>query len=274
MTENITDKLIQKISATCTDEDILRQLHTVLDELKTIYSYIVYERYEQDKLAYWQLEYTISQKDRYNTLQADDVVNDIFKVIKESGEQKIANVIGYKQPPIEMQLQLFEPFISKCALKQVQRWSQLELDDAKQMCRLTMLNLYHKGYYLHPSLIERCYNNDILCYLRSERNKPEIVSIDTVVHQGEDNSLTLADMLPDISIEEEEEAKQDEDFIKDVFGQVKDICIELIGERQFEQLMRDYGNKHTTSWSQRKMYRLKEKFKEMGLSWSSFYQTK
>ena len=55
MTENITDKLIQKISATCTDEDILRQLHTVLDELKTIYSYLVYERYEQDKLAYWQV---------------------------------------------------------------------------------------------------------------------------------------------------------------------------------------------------------------------------
>ena len=274
MTENITDKLVQKISATCTDEDILRQLHTVLDELKTIYSYLVYERYKEDKLAYWQIEYTISQKDRYNTLQADDVVNDIFKVIKESGEQKIANVIGYKQPPIEMQLQLFEPFISKCALKQVQRWSQLELDDAKQICRLTMLNLYHKGYYLHPSLIERCYNNDILCYLRSERNKPEIVSIDTVVHQGEDNSLTLADMLPDVSIEEEEEAKQDEDFIKYVFGQVKDICIELMGERQFEQLMRDYGNKHTTSWSQRKMFRLKEKFKEMGLSWSSFYQTK
>ena len=44
MTENITDKLIQKISATCTDEDILRKLHTVLDELKTIYSYLVYER--------------------------------------------------------------------------------------------------------------------------------------------------------------------------------------------------------------------------------------
>ena len=64
MTENITDKLIQKISATCTDEDILRQLHTVLDELKTIYSYLVSERYERDKLAYWQIEYTISQKDR------------------------------------------------------------------------------------------------------------------------------------------------------------------------------------------------------------------
>ena len=274
MTENITDKLVQKVTVTCTDEEILRQLHTVLDELKTIYSYLVYERYEGEKLSYWQIEYTVSQKDRYNTLRSDDVVREIFAVIKESGEKKIANVIGYKQPPIEMQLKLFEPFISKCALKQVQRWPQLELDDAKQMCRLTMLNLYHKGYYLHPSLIERCYNNDILCYLRSERNKPEIISIDTVVHQGEDNSLTLADVLPDHTIEEAEEAKQDDDFIKYVFEQIKDISIELIGERQFEQLLRDYGNKHTTAWSQKRMYRLKEKFKEMGLSWSSFYQTR
>lgn len=275
MAENITNKLVQRISVNHTDEEIKSQLHTVLDELETIYSYLIYAKYKAEKLVCWQIEYTISQTDKYNTLHSCIVVDEIFAILKESNEKKVSNVIGYKQPSLDIQIQLFEPLINKLALKQIQRWPQIEYEDACQICRMTMLNLYRKGYYLHPTLVERCYNNDILSSIRKDKNKPEIISIDKVVHHDGDNTpLTIGDMLPDTQAEEDAEQKDAEEFIQLVFGQVKEIIVELIGERQFEQLMRDYGNKHTTSWSRKKMQQLKDKFKQMGINWESFNRYK
>ena len=275
MAENITNKLVQRISVNHTDEEIKSQLHTVLDELETIYSYLIYAKYKSEKLVCWQIEYTISQTDKYNTLHSCIVVEEIFAILKESNEKKVSNVIGYKQPSLDIQIQLFEPLINKLALKQTQRWPQIEYEDACQICRMTMLNLYRKGYYLHPTLVERCYNNDILSSIGKDKNKPEIISIDKVVHHDGDNTpLTIGDMLPDTQAEEDAEQKDAEEFIQLVFGQVKEIIVELIGERQFEQLMRDYGNKHTTSWSRKKMQQLKDKFKQMGINWESFNRYK
>lgn len=275
MAENITNKLVQRISVNHTDEEIKSQLHTVLDELETIYSYLIYAKYKAEKLVCWQIEYTISQIDKYNTLHSCIVVEEIFAILKESNEKKVSNVIGYKQPSLDIQIRLFEPLINKLALKQIQRWPQIEYEDACQICRMTMLNLYRKGYYLHPTLVERCYNNDILSSIRRDKNKPEIISIDKVVHHDGDNTpLTIGDMLPDTQAEEDADRQDNEEFIQLVFGQVKEIIVELIGERQFEQLMRDYGNKHTTSWSRKKMQQLKDKFKQMGINWESFNRYK
>lgn len=275
MAENITNKLVQRISVNHTDEEIKSQLHTVLDELETIYSYLIYAKYKAEKLVCWQIEYTISQTDKYNTLHSCIVVDEIFAILKESNEKKVSNVIGYKQPSLDIQIQLFEPLINKLALKQIQRWPQIEYEDACQICRMTMLNLYRKGHYLHPTLVERCYNNDILSSIRKDKNKPQIISIDKVVHHDGDNTpLTIGDMLPDTQAEEDAEQKDAEEFVQLVFGQVKEIIVELIGERQFEQLMRDYGNKHTTSWSRKKMQQLKDKFKQMGINWESFNRYK
>lgn len=271
MADNITNKLVQRISVTHTDDEIKSQLRAVLDELETIYSYLIYAKYKAEKLVCWQIEYTVSQTDKYNTLHSSVVIDEIFAILKESNEKKVSNVIGYKQPSLDIQIRLFEPLINKLALKQCHRWPQLEFDDACQICKMTMLNLYRKGYYLHPTLVERCYNNDILVSIRKDKNKPEIVSIDKVIHHDGDNSpLTIGDMLPDTAAEEEAEQKDEEDFVKLVFSQVKEIIVELIGERQFDQLMRDYGNKHTTSWSRKKMQQLKDKFKQMGINWESF----
>ena len=53
MAENITNKLVQRISVNHTDEEIKSQLHTVLDELETIYSYLIYAKYKAEKLVCW-----------------------------------------------------------------------------------------------------------------------------------------------------------------------------------------------------------------------------
>ena len=265
------NKLVQKISIKSTDDEIRLQLSSVLNELEDIYSYLIYAKYKDEKLIGWRIEYNISQTDEYNTLKSEIVIEEIFNLLKESSEKKVSGVIGYKQPPLDVQLILFEPLINKLASRQVSMWNQIEFEDACQICKMTMLNLYLKGYYLHKTLIERCYNNDILSMLRREKNKPEIVSIDKIIRKdGNNNPLTVGDMVPDYKLIEENEQKEYDEFIQIVFSQVKEIIIELIGERQFEQLMRDYGNRHTTSWSRKKMQQLKSKFSQMGINWSSF----
>lgn len=275
MADNITNKLVQRISVEHTDEEIKSQLHAVLDELETIYSYLVYAKYKQEKLVCWQIEYTVSQTDKYNTLHSNIVIDEIFAILKSSTEKKVSNVIGYKQPSLDIQIELFEPFVNKLALKQIQRWPQLEYEDARQICNLTMLNLYRKGYYLHPTLVERAYNNEILSTIRKDKNKPETVSIDKVVHNDGDNTpLTIADMLPDTRAEEEWEEKEELEFVKLVFAQVKEIIIERIGERRFDRLMRDYVMQHTTSCSRKEMQKIKDIFKSMGITWESFNKLK
>ena len=83
MADNITNKLVQRISVTHTDDEIKSQLHAVLDELETIYSYLIYAKYKEEKLVGWQIEYTVSQNDKYNTLQSSVIIDEIFAILKE-----------------------------------------------------------------------------------------------------------------------------------------------------------------------------------------------
>lgn len=272
MAENTLHKISQKISVSLSEDDIRRHLEEVLLDLETIYSYLVYAKYKDDLLIGWLIEYNISQVDAYNTLIAEDVVREILVELRNSREKKVVNVVGYKQPSLELMLKLYDPLVKKLALEQSERWNEIEYDNAYQMCQFTMLNLYRKNYYIHKRLLERAYNNEILMYLSHDRNKPEIISMDQVVYDGGDDSekLTLADMLPDTNAILEAEAREEQEVFDSIFAEVKDIIVELTGERQFEQLLRDYGNKHTTPWSRKKMQQIKEHFKKLGITWKSF----
>lgn len=269
MKYNVIDKLNQLIPVTLNTDDIRARLHTVLDELGTIYSYIVYAKYKNGKLSHWQIEYQISQTDKYNTLKTDNVVDEILKIIALHNEDKVVEAIGFKQPDINVQLQLFDNLIDKLASSQCKQWPQLDYNEAKQLCRITMLRLYNKGYYLHSALLKRCYNNDVLYYFRKRKHDANNVSLEELMYP-DDEGMSVVDTIVDEQEELNKEEKEHDEFIKIVFEQVKDLIIELIGERQFNDLMRDYGNQHTTPWSRKKMMQLKDTFRTMGLNWAAF----
>ena len=273
MSKNILNKLIQRVPANLTNEQIKEHLHSVLKELETIYSYLVYAKYKDNLLHHWQVDYNISDQDEYNTLKASNVEKEVYDIILESKENKVANVIGYNQPPVDVIIKAFDPLIKKLALQQSRKWVKLEYDDCYQICLMTVLNLHRKNYYLHKTLLERSFNNEILMMLRKEKNAPDIVSLDTVIHDnGTDETISLGDTIPDQAAIERQEQEDEEEFIKLMFEQTKEMIIELIGPRQFDQLMRDYGNKHTTSWSRKKMQQMKEKFRQKGITWKSFIE--
>lgn len=267
---NIINKFVQKIPATLSDENIKTMLETVLNELEQVYSYLVYVNYDDDNnIRDWQIQYNISQTDEYNTLKSDIIIPDILNTIVSSKEKKVSHIVSYKQPPLELMIELYKPLIKRLAKEESQRWVQLEYDDCYQMCLMTMLKLYRKNYYLHKTLLERSFRNDILLSIKKDRDKPSLLPIEGIIYRDGDNeALTLSDMLPDKN--ESVEQENEDAFIKAVFDQTKDIVIDLLGERTFEQLMNDYVHRHTTSWSQKTMNRLKTKLKMMGITWKSF----
>ena len=56
----------------------------------------------------------------------------------------------------------------------------------------------------------------------------------------------------------------------EIFKEVRDVLVDMIGPRQFEQLFRDYSKGHTTTWSRRKMVSIKTKFEQEGLTRNAF----
>lgn len=271
MADNVLLKVTQELQASLSYNEMLSNMTEALIDLDKIYSYIVYGNYEDTKLTKYIIVYTISQTEKYNTLFVDNIISEIMEIIVLPKEQK--RVLGYNQPDIEVMIEAYDPLVNKLAKQQAEHWKCFEHEDLCQMCRLTMLKLYRKGYYIHKRLLYKSFNNDILMSLRHERNRPTIVSFEDTFYRAvsaDSEKLLVADIVPDTEIQEEEERKLQEENTLLIFNEVKDIIVELIGVRQFDELMRDYGNKHTTSWSRKCMQKIKNHFTKLGLSRKDF----
>ena len=271
MADNVLLKVTQELPVSMSYTDYLNELSNFLEELDNICSYIVYGNYENDILVKYVIVYTTSQTDRFNTLSVDDVISEIMEIIVLPKEQK--RVLGYNQPDIETMLEAYDPLINKLAKQQGERWKCFEHEDLCQMCRLTMIKLYRKGYYIHKRLLYKSFNNDILMSLRHERNRPTIVSFEDTFYRAasaDSENLLVADIIPDTSIQEAEEERERMAKIQRMYEEVKDIVVELIGIRQWNELLRDYGNKHTTAWSRKCMQKVKNHFAKIGLTKQDF----
>ena len=147
----------------------------------------------------------------------------------------------------------------------------LEMEDLIQMCNLVISDLYYKGYYIHKQLIRRAYINYVLMHIRKDKNRVQIISLDQPYNKSDnDNTLRIADMIPDINASNELSDKEDEEVQKRILLEVKDIVIDFIGPRQYDQLLREYSNKQTTNWSRKLMQTIKAHLFEMGISNKSF----
>ena len=266
MADNILSKLSFDISASFDDESIASLVRKSLDNFESIYSYLIRAKYEEERLLQWKVDYVISQNSSYNTLDTNEVRKEVYNKIINSRKLKKV-IVGYRQPDIELMLSLYEPLIHKLSCEQSRKWQELEFEDAVSICQLVMVKLYREGYYLHKNLLKRSFENQILMDLRHNKYKPEVLSLDGCIYDdGLNDALTLADMIADDSIEEQREEQEEREIFDITFKEVKKIIVNLLGERQFDRLLRDYGNKHTTSWSQVTMKRLKEKLKKKGIS--------
>lgn len=250
------------------DEDgiISTKVGTVMDELELIYSYAVIV--QRGAEVNYLIKYAISENPRYNTLSKDVVIAGILDTIKKDKESQGKYIIGHKQPPLELMIELYEPLIQKLSTEQKNKWRFLEYEDICQICRLTFVILYEKGYLIHPKLLSKAFNNAILQEVRGSSYTVDYLSLESKIDgQGEDmEKLTLEDTLRDTTEEEMQDEQECREISENIFSEVKEILIDMMGVRQFEQFYRDYTNGHTTTWSRRKMQSIKQRFEQEGLT--------
>ena len=268
--ENKIENITLKLSV----NDDLSDVEEPIRDIGKIYSCIVYGCYNNNlKLTGWDIRLNISQTNKFNTLKANDVISYITNKMQNSKDSEPSHVICYMQPSVELIIKLFKPLIIKLAREQQQRWQHLEMEDLIQMCNLVICDLYYKNYYIHKRLIRRSFINYVLMHIRKDKNRPVIVSFEQEYSKSDDDDkLTIGDMIPDTKMVDELDTKDDYEVHCRILEEVKDIVIDFIGPRQYDQLLREYSNKSTTNWSRKLMVKIKAHLFEMGITNKSYYK--
>lgn len=250
-------------------DDIYDKITKQLNEIDYIYSYIVYKKYKDGEHVGWKIRYNISANSKFNTIDTELLPSKIVTCILNTINNDKIHVIGYEQPDLSLMLRLYNPLIKTLAKEQHDRWQFLEMEDLRQMCRLVICNLYYSKYYLHKHLIARCFNNYVLMHIRNNKDRPTILSLDQTF-KSDDENMRIADIVSDNSMEIEQEEKDCKEIEDTILREMKEIIIDYIGPRQYDQLLREYKNKQTTIWSRKLMQQIKAHLFELGINKKSF----
>lgn len=251
------------------EEQMRDTLHKMLHRFTYIYSYIIY-----DKDNVYRVVALVSQTLPYNTLHIDNVIDNVIDFICNEHDptlQLSQNVIGYEQPPLEILLETYKPLIYKLSLQQYHMWPQVELEDLIQMCNLRICVLYQQGYYIHKNLLSRSFANAVLMFLRPEKYKPQTVSLDEISKGKDDEtSVNIAETIEDEHANEEMNEVLDEvdgiTFEDLVNQECKQIVLEFISPRTYDQWMIEYNTKTVSRQTASQVNALKSKLKMLGIS--------
>lgn len=261
-----------------------RKMYLPLDKE---YSYSEIEQTVSDTVYCDLYSYFVGRKDNTIVIKTVVSITPEFNTLirSESAERITEAIIDYMitlsdvkcicfgQPPIELIAELYQPMIHKMATRISVQWKQFEYDDLVGIGNKVMVELYRKGYYLNKQLIWTTFNNDVLVQCRKIRYKPITVSIYDKTDSDiklDSEDITYCDLLEDTSYADEKEKEDEQQLGKYIFEQVKDIIIDKIGKRQWDELWRDYSKCHTTGKSQAAMRRIKGYFNELGLTRQDF----
>ena len=255
---NVLSKTVVTLPNGLTTADMIPVLVTATRLMPHVYSYLLY----REQTAYV-LELMTSQTTSYNTIDIDDVITETITHIERDRKKPTKTVVGYKQPPLQLMIQLYEPLVQSLARKMRRHWRHLELDDLLQMARLSICTLYKAGYYLHRRLIERCFTNDVLQSIRHERNAPPITSLNNIVAGKDGNDCELGDLIRDEALITHLQDEEDNDIRRKVTDAMRSFVIQEVGERQYDLLLSEYTSNCTTTRTQKLVYRLKDKVKSL-----------
>ena len=272
MKENILQKLSITIDVDEDESSIKEHLSELLCDINEVYSYLVYAEYNCGKLKNFVVEMLVSHTAYFNTLKHNDVIQSICAIILNTVREGVQRyVVGYKQPPLDKLITAYEPLVHSLARQQQMHWRQIEYDDLCQMCRMVICTLYNAGYYIHKNLIRRAFTNEVLMYMRKYKHQPHLVSLDDKVCNDSDN-MCLKDVIPDKLQDENRQDEEDEEVSQQALIEQRDLVISIIGERQYDRLLAEYGTKTTTAWGQKTTHRIRQKLKEQGITDYTFWR--
>lgn len=261
----------QTIDEDESEESILQKIDAICEEVPQVYSYTI--AVNRGENVSYVINYGLSENDRYNTITKEDIKEGVINTVRTDRENNGKYIIGHKQPPLELMIELYEPLVQKLARIQCSRWRFLEYEDVCQICRMTIVILYNKGYFIHKRLLYTAFNNAILQEVKTLASTVDFVSIDSKIDNTgvEDmDKIRLIDTIRDTDAEEAEMDEEEREIRDSTFKDVRDLLVEMMGYRQFQQFYNDYAKGHTTPWSRRKMQTIKTAFEQKGLTRQSF----
>ena len=153
------------------------------------------------------------------------------------------NKVRYVQPPIEQWLTIFRPLLMTMVTKVQSRYENIipDRDELISILYLTVMKLYRQGYYLHKTLIQKSYINNLNMECRKLRGLSITDSIDAPVSEDDNGEpITLLDQIADPDASEWLRKiceDTDEDRRQDLFKRIKSRMLEDMSELQFDRIM-------------------------------------
>ena len=265
---NELTNVVQKIKV---GNDIQDAIFKQLARVNRVHSYIVYACRSGDNIVGWKIVYNVSQNNVLNTIEPLTIAEVVLEQISKYDASKSTNVVCYAQPPLDLLILQYGPLVNKLAKEQHDKWKWLEYEDLVQMCVLCICELYCKKYYIHKSLLRRTFNNYVLMHIRKDKDKPVMLSLEQrFAKSDDDKDVTIADTIPDQRQIEALEQEELDAVEQQILEEMKGIIIDLVGPRQYDQLLREYGSKSTTPWSRKLMQKIKAHLFNLGISRKSF----
>ena len=167
------------------------------------------------------------------------------------------NTIAYRQTDCGSLIEFYSPLIHYLAKKMYTTLSRFyTYDDLLQQCYLTVIRLARNNYYCSKKLIERAYVNDVFTDLRKLPTKYVILSFDEPTNDtnGDDAITRLIDTIADT------DDKFDDVLTDDELIYRRKKVIKIIGQRRYDQMLREYRTKTTSNATTTTVNKLKRRF--------------
>lgn len=263
---------LTRVTITAPDATSMEQsLRPLLDKYTYAYMFIVYYKNNTYKAVI-----SISSVDTNNTYGLASFIWSItcniakHEALSDDNKNK-ERIVYFVQPPLNITLVSYDPLCRKLAYTMSKRWSCFTYDDLLQDCRLCICDLYNRGYYVNNWLIQRTFVNKCLQWIRKHKASFSDVSMNTVINTYKnENTITYNDVLEDKQTSETFDNIETDSLKQYMYQCIKDFIVENIGQRGYEQLLRDYGNKTTTNWSRLTVRDIKRKMKRQGITKNTF----
>lgn len=243
-------------------EELRHALNLWDDFLLNVYSYFVALK-NDDVLV----KVHVSAESTYNTIpweQQKDLIT--ANVTDYLASDQRGKCIAFGQPPLELLCKLYQPLILSLAARFHKQWSMVDVDDIVGMGNYLLCKLYNNGYYINRYLLGTALNNEVLKEVKTKRIQQNCVSFEDMFYREESRQLAYGERLVDSSDEERVERDLCHDIEQYTFNQVRDYCIERIGQERWDELWHEYSQHCTTGKTRSTMAHLKKEFAEKHLT--------
>lgn len=184
---------------------------------------------------------------------------DNFPLPEWMGRKLLRNTLAYKQAGPSILIKLYEPLVhklSQAAFINMKRFFAYE--DLVQTCYMVIVKLSRYGYYVSGNLIKRTYMNTLYNMLRKEPKHHIVISLDEPTNEknGDDEVICIGDTIAD-ERDDYNTLLNDIDLIHK-----RKIVIQLLGQRQYDQLLREFRTHTTTGATATKINKLKKRLND------------